>query len=213
MAAENMFSSRKEAVNHLKTVVLEASGQGVQIDAKASGKSRVVFRCPAVFELLPGQLKGRASSVIHQYITKKKAGFDCPKLAGEGTGAHQRRRFEAAEKHAYQNNYCRFKSILKIVKVADEVDSGGSLDGDKFWKFNEVGGDDAAQRMYVPHCSDCTDVGKATGQVLAKFMATAVSANPHMFSAAIFARVGSSGVGDARPGSRARQITSRKPKH
>ena len=28
MAAENMFSSRKEAVNHLKTVVLEASGQG-----------------------------------------------------------------------------------------------------------------------------------------------------------------------------------------
>ena len=49
--AENMFSSRKEAVNHLKTVVLEASGQGVQIDAKASGKSRVVFRCPAVFRL------------------------------------------------------------------------------------------------------------------------------------------------------------------
>ena len=105
MAAENMFSSRKEAVNHLKTVVLEASGQGVQIDAKASGKSRVVLRCPSVFELLPGQLKGRASSVIHQYITKKMAGFDCPKLAGEKTGAHQRRRFEAAEKHAYQNNY------------------------------------------------------------------------------------------------------------
>ena len=49
--SRNMFSSRKEAVNHLKTVVLEASGQGVQIDAKASGKSRVVFRCPAVFRL------------------------------------------------------------------------------------------------------------------------------------------------------------------
>ena len=39
---ENMFSNRKNAVDHLKTAFLEDGGHGVQIDANQSGKNRVV---------------------------------------------------------------------------------------------------------------------------------------------------------------------------
>ena len=68
---ENMFSNRKNAVDHLKTAVLEDGGHGVQIDAKQSGKNRVVFRCPSHFERDPGKEEGRASSVSTLYVTKK----------------------------------------------------------------------------------------------------------------------------------------------
>ena len=177
---ENMFSNRKNAVDHLKTAVLEDGGHGVQIDAKQSGKNRVVFRCPTHFERDPGKEEGRASSVTTLYVTKKKPGFDCPQLALEGKRAYQRRSYHEAEEHAYQQQYCRFKAILCRVNVKGEADADGNLDCAKCWKFNNVVRDDAKHHIYTRHSSDCTDVGKATGRVLGQYMATAVSADPHM---------------------------------
>ena len=62
---DKVYNSRSNAMTALQIANLEATGNEIRVDSKASGSARVVARCGSLFNFQEGQTKGRKCS--HRY--------------------------------------------------------------------------------------------------------------------------------------------------
>ena len=172
---DRTYGSRKAAMDAMRYAVVEATGHGISVDSKASGKKRVVVYCPSLFKVPLNQGKGKKVCVLHD--TDRLDGFTCEQLPNEKTGVFAKRRVAAAEAFAKTKGFCGFKAVLNKIKVNVAHDTVGDVSNSLYvWKWKEMNDG----KNYCPHDESCCHMTKLTGTLLRTAMKKKIHANMHM---------------------------------